>query len=144
MDDQLFSLIYTSKEKDPFDEQGLIDLLAVARKNNEACNVTGMLLYSYGVFIQVLEGPRGKVQKIYDQILEDPRHYTVIILSQSLIDKRQFDSWDMGFISPAREELAKISGFSEFLHDDFDTSSFLSDNPVVAQKLLVSFRDNMT
>ena len=143
MSEQLFNLVYTSTAKDLFDDQSLKELLKVARRNNKANNISGMLLYSEGVFMQVLEGPRDKVQQTFDHINEDPRHHSVIILSQSLIEERQFGEWEMGFKSPDREDLVKESGFTEFLDGSFDTVSFLSENPTVAQKLLISFRRNM-
>ncbi|MCL6269628.1 BLUF domain-containing protein [Sansalvadorimonas sp. 2012CJ34-2] len=143
MSDQLFNIVYSSTAQDLFDEQALEELLKVARKNNKANGVTGMLLYSDGVFMQVLEGPRDKVQWTFDHINKDPRHHSVIILSQSLIEERQFGEWEMGFKSSACDELAEISGFSEFMHQDFDASELFSDNPTNAQKLLISFRKNM-
>lgn len=54
----MYHLIYTSYAIEPFDEAKLIELLKKARENNRLLDITGMLLYVNGKFMQVLEGKR--------------------------------------------------------------------------------------
>ncbi|CAM3782200.1 BLUF domain-containing protein [Parendozoicomonas haliclonae] len=142
MDNRLFNIVYTSTAKELFSDEELEDLLKVARANNSRKDVSGMLLYSDGVFMQVLEGEKDNVQQVYDIISADPRHYGVIVLSQSYIDKRSFSEWKMGFKAPSRDELASMSGYTGFLNKDFDASE-LGNEPSIAMKLMLSFRNNM-
>ena len=89
-------LLYVSTAARGFDEAGLEDILAAARRNNPHHDVTGMLLYLNGAFMQVLEGPQGDVGAIYERILKDERHWG----AQILLDReaeRSFAQWSMGF-----------------------------------------------
>ena len=142
MKNRLFCMVYTSTASELFDESALKSLLKVARENNQKQNITGMLLYSEGVFMQALEGEKERVEEIYDIIANDPRHYGVILLNQSFIENRQFSQWQMGFRKASREELVKSSSFTDFLSSDFDTRQ-LQKQPSIAIKLLLSFRKNM-
>jgi hypothetical protein len=52
----VFALVYVSSATKPFSPDELSELLAQARVDNAALGITGMLLYSNGNFMQVLEG----------------------------------------------------------------------------------------
>jgi hypothetical protein len=72
---QLHTICYTSIS-DPLLGRGDIRALfdQVTRTNN-ALQMTGILLYSFGRFLQVLEGDRDQVVGMFTQkILGDPRH----------------------------------------------------------------------
>lgn len=60
MSDEIM-LIYGSSSTDRFSEADLVPLLQQAREKNQRLNVTGMLLYRDGNFLQVLEGERETV-----------------------------------------------------------------------------------
>ena len=51
----LVSLSYVSSAVRKLDDHELLEVLRVARKNNERLGVTGMLLYHDGNFMQILE-----------------------------------------------------------------------------------------
>ncbi|WP_062264433.1 BLUF domain-containing protein [Endozoicomonas arenosclerae] len=142
MESKLFCMVYTSSASELFDDEALQSLLNVARKNNKQQDVTGMLLYSEGVFMQALEGEKQSVEQLYNMIAKDPRHYGVIILNQSFIESRQFSQWQMGFKVASRQELVESSSFTDFLNPDFDIRQ-LQKQPSIAMKLLLSFRKNM-
>jgi hypothetical protein len=50
------NIVYVSAAVKLLDDDQLFDILSSSRKNNAERDVTGVLLYSEGVFIQVLEG----------------------------------------------------------------------------------------
>ena len=93
----MFHLIYLSSARHEMSESSLKDLLSVARRNNRAAGVTGMLLYLDGNFIQYLEGDEPAVREIFGKIKADPRHHTVIVVEEGETDHRLFDDWAMGF-----------------------------------------------
>ncbi len=142
MESNLYQIVYTSSSSELIGNSELEKILASARKNNARKAVTGMLLYSEGVFMQVLEGPREAVREIYNVISGDDRHYGVIVLLESNIDSRNFSQWAMGFKQSSKSSLAEEEGYSAFLNADFDPSD-LASNPSTALKLLLSFRKNM-
>jgi Sensors of blue-light using FAD len=93
----MYHLIYLSSALSEMSEARLEDLLSVARRNNLAAGVTGMLLYLDGNFIQYLEGDEPVVRRIFDKIESDPRHHGVIVVDEGKTDRRLFDDWAMGF-----------------------------------------------
>jgi hypothetical protein len=72
------------------------NILEASRRNNSANEVTGILLYLDGAFMQVLEGESNAVQKTYTRICADKRHWNTLVL----LDRegtRAFPDWSMGF-----------------------------------------------
>lgn len=98
----MFHLIYTSQARQSFAAADLKRLLTRSRLNNGDINVTGMLIYRDGVFLQALEGNETSVRKVFKRLENDPRHTGVKILrnGNSFGKRRIFGEWSMGFINP--------------------------------------------
>ena len=94
----LEQLIYTSRAVKPLTVEELRALLEQARTRNHACGITGMLLYDYGAFLQVLEGPPMSVNEVFSSILRDSRHTSIQTLEHEAIPTRGFGDWSMGFV----------------------------------------------
>jgi len=120
----------------------LIELLEVCRRNNEAAQITGMLLYKGGNFIQVLEGEREAVRSVYERINLDPRHRGVLRLLEQTVEQRQFPNWSMGFATPDDLPAELQQNFSTLLQDGRSVKGY-RDSPQRAWKLLLGFRDLM-
>jgi hypothetical protein len=87
----LIHLIYTSAPtKGEFSRADLDALLVVARKNNAAANISGLLLYQNGSFFQILEGERESVETIFRKISGDKRHHRITKIIVEAIDRRNF------------------------------------------------------
>lgn len=95
--DTLLSIIYSSTATAAFDESGLDALLAQCRENNAAADLTGMLLYRDGRFLQVLEGPEEPLRRLMDVLATDERHTGLRVLFEEPLTTRQFPNWTMGF-----------------------------------------------
>jgi hypothetical protein len=79
----------------------LANILASARRRNLADGITGMLLYYRGEFVQILEGKKQSVDKVYqNHIGPDARHSAISIVCQNPIASRSFSQWTMGFVGP--------------------------------------------
>lgn len=94
----LVRLIYVSrfaKEVTFNDLQAIID---VSRTNNPKLNVTGVLCYGPGLFLQCLEGPRHAVNDLYHRIVNDARNQNVTLLDYAEIDERVFEEWAMAYV----------------------------------------------
>jgi methanogenic corrinoid protein MtbC1 len=75
---------------------GDIDLLArKARARNRSLDVTGMLLFEEGCFLQTLEGPPQAVAAVWASIQRDPRHDHIEVLSEHMAAARLFSGWDL-------------------------------------------------
>ncbi|MBI1355103.1 MAG: hypothetical protein GC160_12210 [Acidobacteria bacterium] len=135
----LLRIVYSSVAVHPFGRQELLDLLDVARRNNAALDVTGMLLYRRQRFMQLLEGPRDNVESLYDRIEADPRHTSCRVLLSELAEKREFESWSMGFEDLDSLSPPDVPGLSDYLERSFD-SDFFQREPSAALLLLNLFK----
>ncbi len=134
----MFSLTYVSSAMIPFSARELRQLLEICNVNNRERDVTGMLLYKDGNFMQVLEGEERIVRSVHDKITRDTRHRGLITLLQEDLSGRQFPSWSMGF-RDLGSDLDNPEGYSEFLNMPLTSQEFKSD-PSKAQKLLLTFK----
>ena len=112
------AITYVSSAKELFSERALLDLLEVSRANNARFNITGLLLYKGGSFIQVIEGPDDAISQLYKNICADKSHHNVITLIDEATTERTFPDWHMGFASLTPENFALVSGYSRFLHEE--------------------------
>jgi hypothetical protein len=136
----LISLVYVSEAAVPFSTEELFQLLAKARGTNKALGITGMLLFKEGNFLQALEGERDTVLALYKKIARDTRHQSVTTLSQTVITRRDFPDWSMGFHDLGASNTPKPAGYSAFL-ETMLTASHLSSDPGRAKKLLLLFKE---
>lgn len=97
----LVQIIYTSNATTCFSQKQLVNLLAKARKNNHSLNISGMLVYDDGFFIQVLEGPENDVDALFTCIEKDPKHCNVRLLLRQQLTEKEYDEWSMGFVDTA-------------------------------------------
>ena len=94
----LKQLLYVSTPDYDLSLNGLSDILVSSNKNNANVDITGYLFCSDGLLFQVLEGPDLNVDHLFTyKISVDKRHSNITNLSESLIEKRSFPNWRMGF-----------------------------------------------
>ena len=93
----VYQVLYHSVAAQPFGEPALRDLLEKARSFNVRHSLTGILLYSDGRFVQLLEGTEQTVRTLYAKIQQDPRHTQVVTVSEGPGPGRRFADWSMGF-----------------------------------------------
>jgi hypothetical protein len=109
----LVRLLYASRAVPALDPEELHAILRKARAENPALGITGALCYSQGIFMQVLEGGRAAVNRLYARIVADPRHTQVELLSYGEIAERRFAGWSMGQVNMARLNPALLLKYSE-------------------------------
>lgn len=114
-------LIYISTATKLLTDPELVQILTASRRNNEKNNITGVLLYSEGTFIQLLEGPIEALNNIYEAIVHDTRHKNVIKLVEEDIEKRSFNDWTMGFRSINAYQLETLSSYFDPTKKEFDS-----------------------
>ena len=136
----MYSLTYVSSASKPLPPRELRDLLSHCVTNNKTHNVTGMLLYKDGNFMQALEGEEEAVKAVHQVISRDPRHRGLITLLQGVTTGRQVPEWSMGF-RDLGADLDNPEGYTEFLNLPLTDKSFIL-NPSNAQKLLLGFKQS--
>jgi hypothetical protein len=105
--------MYASRAVPAIDQEELIAILKKSKVNNPRSGITGALCFSEGVFIQVLEGGRAAVNKLYNRIANDERHADVVLLNYEEIDERCFSGWSMGQVNMTRLNPALLLKYSE-------------------------------
>ena len=109
----LVRLMYASRAVPALDQEELAAILRQSRANNPAQGITGVLCFSEGIFLQLLEGGRGAVNRLYNRIATDPRHSQVELLAYQEIGERRFAGWAMGQVDMARLNPALLLKYSE-------------------------------
>jgi len=105
--------MYASRAVAATDQDSLLAILRKSKANNPVIGVTGVLCYSEGIFLQVLEGGRSAVNRLYNQIAADKRHTQVELLHYEEIGERRFAGWSMGQVNMARLNPALLLKYSE-------------------------------
>jgi hypothetical protein len=100
----LVRLMYASRTTPAVDQDALANILRQSKANNPALGITGLLCHcaSSGIFMQVLEGGRSAVNRLYLKIAADARHSDVEVLDYAEINERRFAGWTMGQINMSR------------------------------------------
>lgn len=102
----MYYLIYSSRSKKDLSKEELFSILEKSRLRNKMMNISGFLLcinedyhpeLINGWFLQVLEGEKEDVLKLYESISEDKRHKDVKLLAEGRLMKRMFNNWSMGY-----------------------------------------------
>ena len=104
-------MVYSSTATEEFRDEELTQLLDACRANNARLDITGMLLYRDGRFLQVLEGTRDAVHSLMMTIARDSRHDDVRILLEDPLDRRSFPDWTMAFESLTEQVTHEIPGY---------------------------------
>lgn len=137
----MLSLTYVSSATDLLEPEQLADLLVQVRPRNEERDLTGLLLYSRGNIIQVLEGPADAVESTFAEIERDPRHRGLLVLLREPIEERAFPDWSMGFRDLGDLDPAAIEGYNDFLRAP--AAEGLAEQGPAAYQLLRTFGDSM-
>jgi hypothetical protein len=95
----LYLVLYVSSATHPMTDAEIAALLAQSRDRNALLDITGVLLYRDGNFMQAIEGPTEAMQAVYGSIQRDPRHHNLITLIETTVPTRSFSGWAMGMIN---------------------------------------------
>ena len=109
----LVRLMYASRALPNVTQDDLTAILRKSKANNPQSGITGVLCFSQGIFLQVIEGGRGAVNKLYNQVVADPRHTDVELMIYEEIGERRFAGWAMGQVNMARLNPALMLKYSE-------------------------------
>jgi hypothetical protein len=132
------TITYVSTAVKLFSKAELVNLLEKSRHNNALHEITGMLLYKNGNFMQTIEGPQAAVQQLYQNIQLDPLHYHVITMLNEPTDERIFSNWHMGFVHLGDPDIDAMPSFANFFQDPHTLAEF-AQSPSPAKQLLSTF-----
>lgn len=115
----MYRIIYLSSATTKFSNDEIMSLLESSRKNNEINEITGLLLYSDGNFLQILEGNKKPLDDLYKKISIDSRHKNIIKVFHGKVPERNYSNWKMGFSTADKSFYKKnITNLNPFTLED--------------------------
>ncbi len=109
----LIRLLYASRAAEALTQEVIESILAQSREHNPALGITGILCWSGDIFMQVLEGGREAVNRLYNEIVRDPRHRDVTLLYYQEISERHFAGWTMGQVNLSKVNPSLLLKYSD-------------------------------
>lgn len=108
-------LLYVSRAVGPQTTTVTSSILLTARAHNAQHGIGGVLLQGQGLYLQVLEGERLAVNRLYARIVADRRHQDVVLLQLEEVTRRRFAGWSMAHVDlQAGDAMVKLN------HPEFD------------------------
>lgn len=105
MEGNLHRLVYISSAIPDLKHSQIQNLVDTSCHNNDKFQITGLLLFVEGNFMQVLEGSREHVLQLYENIKIDSRHTNLITMLSETITERMFPDWSLAFRTLEPSEL---------------------------------------
>lgn len=136
----IFQLVYRSTASRYLSQDELLRMLERSRENNARLQITGLLLYHAGQFLQMLEGDEPIVRQRYDVIAQDDRHKWVALVMTGPGAERDFPDWTMGF-RDLDESLTPTEGWTNFL-DETTLPTSLPAATSYIRDIFLAFRDS--
>lgn len=107
-------LLYVSRAVGPQTTTVTASILAAAQKRNAADGIGGVLCQGQGMYLQVLEGERPAINRLYARIVTDPRHEDVQMLLFDEIAQPRFAGWSMALVNLSDRDPMVRLGHPEF------------------------------
>lgn len=135
-------LVYVSVATKPFSVDDLAHLLVQSRAANAQADITGILLYKDGAFLQVLEGDADRLRQMFDRILADDRHTDVKKIVEEPIVQRDFPDWSMGFENLTESTVQGLDGYTDVFGAEQSGRSFFADLERLRQFIMLFYPSN--
>lgn len=96
-------------------EGDIIDIVETAKTMNPKFDISGVLFFNQGLFMQVIEGEKAHLDQLMQNIMKDPRHTDIRVLLNEPANARGFPTWNMDCFNLTadgpidREKLVQLS-----------------------------------
>ena len=125
--------VYCSRAAEGIDDIEVGRIVEFSQSRNVARGITGVLVFSSGVFFQWIEGPPAEVQKLMASLHGDARHNDVVSLDIGTEEReRLYPGWEM--------ELVEADDIRAVLHDALDTAE--DENNIAALERILQHLDS--
>lgn len=111
-------LLYVSRAVGPQTSTVTASILMTAQESNPKHGIGGVLCQGQGLYLQLLEGQRSAVNRLFARILLDTRHKDVELLHLREVERRRFAAWSMAHV-----ELRADDPMILMQHPEFDPYS---------------------
>lgn len=89
-------VLYVSQAAQRLGVQDVLHLATRSAASNARVNITGLLIFAGGCFLQVVEGEGRAVSYLMERLRHDKRHRDVAIVVDESIRQRSYGEWHMG------------------------------------------------
>ncbi len=107
-------LVYVSRAVGPQTTTVTASILSKAQASNAADGICGVLCQGQGMYLQVLEGERDAINRLFRRIVTDPRHEDVHMLLFEEIARPRFAGWSMALVDLSDSDPMVRLGHPEF------------------------------
>ncbi len=111
----LIRLLYISRAVGAVTTTVTGSILETARLHNRVAGITGVLCQVQGLFIQILEGERRAINRLYATLIKDKRHQDVELISIEEIETRKGPNWSMAHVI-----ISESDPMVQLNHPEFD------------------------
>ena len=94
---KVFHLVYLSQARDNITYTDIQNILNSSRKYNKINEISGVLIYRDGYFLQLLEGNEELVLETLSRIVRDRRQHHLQTIIEATSNQRIFEAWSMHF-----------------------------------------------
>ncbi|WP_121667664.1 BLUF domain-containing protein [Mesonia aquimarina] len=93
------AICYVSTASPGIAKEEVENLLVKSQLKNNDAGITGLLLYSGGNFLQIIEGSENLIDQLYKKIRLDRRHFNLIQIFERTASKDSYKKYESDFIS---------------------------------------------
>lgn len=133
----MLCIVYISSAVLGLNENDIVSIVRNSQKNNKESGITGILLYSHGNFMQLIEGDDTAVELLYKKISKDRRHTNINLLYKEKIIHSLFSGWLMGYKNLNNMKKLDEASDSKFSNEDLNFESHIRNPHRVIQFLEV-------
>ena len=87
--------MYMSHAVTPFSRDDIAALALLGQRENARHGITGVLVYTDGHFLQLVEGPRDDIGQLKSNLQRDGRHENITDLIDEPVERRLFEGWTL-------------------------------------------------
>ncbi|MEM1109019.1 MAG: BLUF domain-containing protein [Planctomycetota bacterium] len=136
----MYHLIYISNAHPLLNEYELRSMVEPCRQKNVGLDITGILFYSAGHFVQLLEGEQDIIESLYSRICLDNRHHNVRRLLSLPVEGRWFGAWSMALLNVDQRTTLEETCLVQLVREA-EAAQRSHSHSALSRRLLQQFRD---
>lgn len=106
-----YQILYVSKATEQLDSKTINDIVSAANVYNSRNNISGILMFRAGIFLQLLEGEKSQIEALFAKIEKDPRHSNIVRIFSIEENERLFPIWAMAFHEVSDLDIKMVNEF---------------------------------
>ena len=106
------TICYISKQSEALIDSELESLFGYIVSMNSTLQISGALLPNEGLFLQVLEGDKLRIDELFSKIRKDKRHKNILMVLDQKIENRIFQNYEANFnILKTKDDIKRLNTY---------------------------------